>query len=147
MEGGLLLSAVTTCFALAAHALVLLARRAEEGATSEQIAASANTHPARVRRVLGPLVHGGIVTSRAGGQGRYLLARQASDITLEDVFVTLGEGPLLPPPTHAPDARCPVGAGMISALEDLESEVDAALRIALRRRTLAWLAARVTAGT
>lgn len=135
---------ITTCFALAAHALVLLARQAEEGATSEHIAESANTHAVRVRRVLAPLVRAGIVTSREGGQGRYLLARPPSEITLDEIFATLGEGPVLPRPARAPDVRCPVGPGMIAALQDVENDVDEAVRGALRRRTVAWLAARAT---
>lgn len=136
---------VTSCFALASHALVLLAQAGKTGATSEYIAASASTHPARVRRVLAPLVRAGVIAASEGGGGGYLLARRAADISLADVFAFFDEGRLFPRHPKAPSARCPVGAGIIPALEELEDEVDGAARGMLARRTVAWLARRVAA--
>ena len=85
--------AVTSAFALAAHAVALLAFRGENGATSALIAASASTHPARMRRVLGMLVRAGIVSGREGAGGGYVLARSPDEITLAEVFdeVLVGE--------------------------------------------------------
>lgn len=138
---------ITTCFALAAHALVLLAHQRKAGATSEFIAASASTHPARVRRVLAPLVRAGLVLAREGGGGGYVLARRPEAITLGEVFGAVEQGRVLPLHPRGPNTRCPVGAGIVPALEDLEKELEAAVREALSRRTLRWLAARVASGT
>lgn len=137
---------VTSSFALAAHALVLLARNGDEGATSDFIAESASTHPARVRRVLAPLTRAGLVVGREGGGGGYVLGRPDEEITLGDVFAALEAGPIFPLHPRSPDARCPVGAGITPALEELEQEVAGAVRTALAERSVAWLAGRVEAG-
>ncbi len=137
---------ITSCFALAAHALVLLAHNGADGATSEYIAQSASTHPARVRRVLAPLVRAGHVSAREGGGGGYVLARPPEKLTLGEVFAALERGPVLPLRPRAPSARCPIGAGITSALQELDGEVGDAVRIALARRSVAWLAARVASG-
>lgn len=138
---------ISTCFALAAHALVLLAHQREVGATSDFIAESASTHPARVRRVLAPLVRCGLVQAREGGGGGYVLARQPEAITLGEVFAAVEQGPVLPLHPRGPNRRCPIGAGIVPALEDLEGELETAVRDALSRRTLRWLAERVANGT
>lgn len=137
---------VTSCFALAAHALVLLHRRGDEGATSDFIAESASTHPARVRRVLAPLARAGLVLAREGGGGGYVLGRPGEEMTLGDVFAALEEGPIFPLHPQSPNARCPVGAGITPALEELEEEVAEAVRTALAGRSVAWLAYRVEGG-
>jgi Rrf2 family transcriptional repressor of oqxAB len=131
---------VTSSFALAAHATALLAFAGDEGATSSLIAASASTHPARVRRVLGLLVRAGIVRGREGAGGGYTLARPAHEITLAEVFrATRGAGPLLPLHPQPPNAKCPIGAGITAALIAVDDELSAALQDALQHRTVAWL--------
>jgi len=137
---------ITSCFALAAHALVLLAHCGTKGATSDDIAKSASTNPARVRRVLAPLVRAGIVAGREGGGGGYTLGRTPDAITLGDVFTAVEEGPVLPAHPRAPNTRCPIGAGITTALEELDDDVGDAVRDVLARRSLSWLAKRVAIG-
>lgn len=138
--------AVTSVYALAAHAVALLAFNGEHGATSALIAASANTHPARVRRVLGLLVRAGIVSGREGAGGGYVLAKPPDAITLADVFVaTRGEGLLLPLHPRPPNEKCPIGAGITAALVAVDDAMDAALRDALAHRTVAWLTSQAVA--
>jgi len=137
---------ITSCFALAAHALVLLAHCGTKGATSDYIAESASTNPARVRRVLAPLVRAGIVAGREGGGGGYALARTPDAITLGDIFAAVEEGPVLPSHPRAPNTRCPIGSGITAALEELEDDVGDAVRDVLARRSLRWLAKRVALG-
>lgn len=137
---------ITSCFALAAHAMVLLAHSGAKGATSDYIAESASTNPARVRRVLAPLVRAGLVSGREGGGGGYVLARAPDAITLGDIFAAAEEGPVLPFHPRAPNTRCPIGSGITAALEQLEDDVGAAVRDVLARRSLRWLAKRVANG-
>ena len=140
---------ITSCFALAAHALVLLAHCGPKGATSDYIADSASTNPARVRRVLAPLVRAGLIAGREGSGGGYTLARRPDAITLGDIFAAVEEGPVLPAHPKAPDARCPIGSGITAALRELDENVGDAVRDVLSRRILRWLAKRVAveAGT
>ena len=134
----------TTAFALATHAVALLAFHGEDGATSGLIASSASTHPARVRQVLGLLVRAGIVSAREGAGGGYVLARPADEITLADVYLaTRGEGPLLPLHPRPPNEKCPIGAGITAALGAVDSAVDTALRAELAHHSVAWLTGRV----
>lgn len=138
--------AVTSVFALAAHAVALLAFRGEDGATSALIASSANTHPARVRRVLGLLVRAGLVSGREGAGGGYVLAKPPDAITLADVFhATRGEGQLLPLHPRPPNEKCPIGAGITAALVAVDDALDVALRDALAHRTVAWLTSQAVA--
>lgn len=137
---------ITSCFALAAHALVLLAHCGTKGATSDYIAESASTNPARVRRVLAPLVRAGIVAGREGGGGGYVLARAPEAIPLGDIFAAVEQGPVLPSHPRAPNTRCPIGAGITAALEEVEDDVGDAVRNVLARRSLRWLAKRVALG-
>lgn len=135
----------TSCFALASHALVLLAHCGSRGATSDFIAESASTNPARVRRVLAPLVRAGIVAGRQGGGGGYTLAQNADAVTLGDIFAAVEEGSLLPSHPRAPNTRCPIGSGITAALEELERDVRQAVNDVLAHRSLRWLATRVAA--
>jgi len=138
--------AVTSAFALAAHAVALLAFNGENGATSALIAASASTHPARVRRVLGMLVRAGIVSGREGAGGGYVLAKSPHEITLADVFdATRGEGLLLPLHPRPPNEKCPIGAGITAALVAVDGAMDEALRAVLATRTVAWLTSQAVA--
>ena len=68
-------------FAVAVHSLVFLARRGGTS-TSEEIARSVCTHPARVRKVLSRLKKAQLVSSREGHQdGGYAAMRAAEDVT------------------------------------------------------------------
>jgi len=139
--------AVTSVFALAAHAVALLAFNGEDGATSTLIASSASTHPARVRRVLGMLVRAGIVSGREGAGGGYVLAKPPDEITLADVFVaTRSEGLLLPLHPRPPNEKCPIGAGITAALVAVDGAMDEALHEVLAGRTVAWLTSQAVAG-
>jgi Rrf2 family protein len=134
---------ISSCFALAAHALAVLVHEGERGATSDFIAQSASTHPARVRRVLAPLGRQGIVRGKEGSGGGYVLARDPASITLEEIFQAVESGPVFPVHPKAPSEDCPVGAQIIPALEELQTDVNGAVREVLGERSLAWFVDRI----
>jgi Rrf2 family transcriptional repressor of oqxAB len=128
-------------FAMAAHALALLAR-AEGGCPSGLLASSVNTHAVFMRRVLRDLVSAGLVVTREGRSGGYRLARPAERITLADVYRAVEPaGPLGRAPSD-PDGRCPVGAGMRAAFAGAARAAQRGLLAALAGRTVADLARR-----
>ena len=135
--------AISSCFALAAHALAVLVHEGSKGATSDFIAWSASTHPARVRRVLSPLSRRGIVRGKEGSGGGYVLARDPENITLDEIFHAVESGPVFPLHPRTPTDECPVGAQIIPALEILQAEVDEAVRAVLGERSLAWFVDRI----
>jgi Rrf2 family transcriptional repressor of oqxAB len=126
-------------FAMAVHALALLAH-GEDGAPSEYIAGSVNTHAVFLRRVLRQLASAGLIEAREGRGGGYRLARAAATITLAEVYRAMEpEGPLTPSPCE-PNGKCPVGAGMRAAFDQTAAAARAGVEAALSGQTVADVA-------
>jgi Rrf2 family transcriptional regulator, repressor of oqxAB len=126
-------------FAMAVHALALLAHD-EDGAPSEYLAGSVNTHAVFLRRVLRQLASAGLIEAREGRGGGYRLARPAARISLAEVYrVMEPEGPLTPSPCE-PNVHCPVGAGMRAAFGQAASAARAGMEAALAAQTVADVA-------
>jgi len=126
-------------FAMAVHALALLAH-GEDGAPSEYLAGSVNTHAVFLRRVLRQLAAGGLIEAREGRGGGYRLARPAAAITLAEVYRAMEpDGPLTPSPCE-PNDKCPVGAGMRAAFDQTAAAARAGVEAALSAQTVADVA-------
>jgi Rrf2 family protein len=111
------MSFANTRFRTAVHALAVIAYVPHELATSDAIAASIATDASVVRRLLSHLRNAGLVQGAQGRSGGYMLARNAGDITLRDVFVALEPEELFPPPERKPNPDCPVGANIHAVLQ------------------------------
>lgn len=133
-------------FAIAVHALSLLARSAD-GYPSAVIAGSLNTHAVFLRRVLARLVRAGIIAAREGHDGGYYLTRPADQISLAEIYrIMESEEPIAPSPA-VPNPSCPVGAGMRAALGEVMADAESAVLQVLGERTIADLSERaVTLG-
>lgn len=133
-------------FAIATHALALLAMSDEEHA-SREVASSINTHPVFLRRVMAALCRAGIVEAREGRGGGYRLARPAERVSLSEVYEAVEpEGALGCSPCE-PNAECPVGAGIRAAFEEAAQSGHDGLLRGLAERTVADVARRaVTLG-
>ena len=107
-------------FAVAVHllALTFVAEQERLGTlvTSEYMAASVNTNPVVVRRVLGSLREAGLVTSQAGPGGGWQLTRAADEISLRDIYCAVVDAPILALPSRDPNRECPVGGGYARVL-------------------------------
>ena len=126
-------------FAMAVHALALLAHD-EDGAPSEYIAGSVNTHAVFLRRVLRQLASAGLIEAREGRGGGYRLARPAGTITLAEVYRAMEPaGPLAPSPCE-PNGNCTVGAGMRAAFDATAAAARAGVEAALAAQTVADVA-------
>ncbi|MEV5453180.1 Rrf2 family transcriptional regulator [Streptomyces sp. H23] len=124
---------------IAAHALAwigLYQRQGHEVATSEQIAASANTNPVVIRRLLGELRRAGLVESRRGMGAGWSLARELESMALLDVYEAVEPGPLFAMHRTAPDQGCVVGHGIQPAMRDVYEGVEETVRQELARVTL-----------
>lgn len=109
----------------------------KEIATSERIATSVNTNPVVIRRSLGQLRDAGLVGSSRGRGGGWTLSRDASEITLLDVYLATGGEEVFAMPTAPPDAECYVGYGIQPVLSRVYGEAHEALRLALQKVTIA----------
>lgn len=133
-----------TRFALGVHLLTLIGAGDRVAQSSESMAASAGTNPVHVRRVLGSLREAGLVTSRHGPGGGWLLTGALEDTTLRDVWDAVhGDGPVLGLHDAAPG--CAVGQAIQRELVAIDQDAHAALRAELAGTTLADIIARTRA--
>lgn len=132
-------------FTVALHILTLLAWKRGEPVTSEFAAASVNTNPVVIRRLLGLLKRKGLVSSRPGAGGGWELARDPDRITLLDVRRALGESGPFALHSQPPNPACPVGRRIQSALGRVYGEAERAMERELVRTTVGGLLRRVTA--
>ena len=129
-------------FAMAVHALVLLAR-SPEFATSAFLAGSVNTHATCLRRVMATLARAGLVHACEGRDGGYRLARPAGEISLAEIYDAVAGEPLLRPNPAAANPRCPISVAMGPALAEIAADAEAQFQEALARRSLADVADRL----
>jgi Rrf2 family protein len=136
---------LNTRFAVATHILTFLQTQEGKPASSELIAASVNTNPSLIRRLLLQLAKAGLTTSQMGAGGGALLAREAGRITLLDVYRAIdAEGDVFA--LHGePNPLCLVGRNIHAALRGRIAEAERALHDQLAKATIADMAATVAA--
>ncbi len=126
-------------FTVACHILTLLAQNPAEPMTSEYIAASVNTNPVVIRRVLGTLRSAHLVMSQGGNGGGWRLASAPAAVTLRDVYRAVEDEPLFPLHHREPNQNCPVGRHIQQALTGAFAAATRALEDELARMTIADL--------
>lgn len=128
-----------TQFAVAVHVLTYLAGvEVTHPVSSDELAASVNASPVYVRRVLTPLRESGLVASRPGAQGGWVLTRAPQSITLAEVWrLVQQDDPVLG--LHGPNPQCRTGTGVQRALIAVDREVSKAVDAQLARVTIAEL--------
>jgi Rrf2 family protein len=109
-----------------------------EPLTAERIATAQAIPLNFLENILGELRHAGIVQSRRGPEGGYLLARPAADVSVADVIRAI-DGPLAGVSGERPQNLSYAGAA--EPLRELWIAVRASLRAILEHVTLADVAA------
>ena len=124
-----------TQFAVGVHVLTLLSAEPETTKSSEVLAASAGSNPVHVRRVLGRLRRAGLVRSRPGPHGGWLLDGATCETTLAEVWDAVhGDDPVLG--LHSASPNCEVGQRIHGALAELDRRAARALTAELAETTL-----------
>jgi Rrf2 family protein len=127
-----------TQFALAVHMLTLLSAEPDAMHSSEVLAASAGSNPVHVRRVLGRLRRAGLVRSRPGPHGGWLVDGATCDTTLAEVWDAVhGDDAVLG--LHSANPNCEVGQRIQGALVALDRRAARALTAELATTTLGEL--------
>ncbi|HVO33838.1 MAG TPA: Rrf2 family transcriptional regulator [Elusimicrobiota bacterium] len=131
--------AANSRFSVAVHIMTALAYLGDEKATSVTLAASANTNPVVVRRLLSHLHQAGLVDCHQGKSGGCQLARSPGRITLHDIYMAIeAGGPFVIP--HKPENKaCAVSCHMKQILEEIFQQTQQAIARSLERTTLADL--------
>lgn len=129
---------ISSRVAVAVHVLAYLAWRGDEPSTSEKIAASVNTNPVVVRRIVGALRNAGMVSVQPGVGGGAVLARQPDEITLLDVYRAVEEGnELFSLHAQPPSRECNVGANIVEVLQGVFCRARSAMEEVLAGVTVA----------
>lgn len=128
--------AANSRFAVAIHALALIACHEDARHSSREIAGSVATNPVVIRRLLAQLSRAGIVESAHGAKGGFRLARAPEKIRLYDIYAAVEDGGFFALPEKGND-DCPISCRMKAILDRVFERVQASIEPELKRSTLA----------
>lgn len=137
--------AVVSRYTIALHILTWMARVAEkskDSVTSNQIAASVNTNPVFIRRILTLLRKAKLVSVQHGAGVGWSLAKSPDEISLRDVYEAVEQKPLFEFHHSEPNQSCPIGQGIRSALNEYYKNAEQAMKQELSRATISDLLAK-----
>ena len=124
-------------FAMAVHVMALVAYRDGQRATSEYLAASVNTHPVMIRRLLLALQKGGLIETRRGASFGSRLSRPPEQIHLWSIYRAIDQDRSFRLPPLKANKACPIGGGIEEALRQVFVGAQDALERELSHTTLA----------
>ena len=125
-----------THFALAVHALAVLAFKRGEAVTSAFLASSIGTNPAFLRKITGMLRDARLIEVTLGKGGGATLLKDPAELTLLDIKHAVTEEACMKTHACGPNAQCPVGRGILPTLSALEDELETAVDKLLASKTL-----------
>ena len=132
-------------FVVAIHAMSVLARAAGKGPVcSNMVAQSVHTNPVVIRRLMSELEKARLVRSVAGRSGGFELDRDATTITLADVYKAVEDETIVRMHKIDPDAECPVAAQIGKILTTPLRAAESALAQSLSLTTLKDVASAIT---
>ena len=124
-------------FAMAIHVLTVLAYKQGDRVSSTLLAASVNTNPVIIRRLLLALQEAKLVQTRKGPGFGSQLSRSPARINLAEVYQAVEKEAPFVMPRKRPNGACPVGQGIRTVLENIFVSVHRALERELSETTLA----------
>ena len=127
---------VSTRFTVALHILTLLAQSADEALTSKYIAASVNTNPVVIRRLLALLRRAGLVESKNGRGGGWLLSVDPGSISLSNIRRAINEASPFSMHSTPPNPACTVGRNIQSVLGEVYQSAEQKLQDDLARTSI-----------
>ena len=130
-------------FTFAVHILTALAF-ADAVVDSQTLAASVNTNPVVVRRLLVALRRAGLIETSAGKNGGARLLKKPARISLLEIYDAVEPRPIIPVNERKISRQCPVSCNMKRIMATVAQSADEALRKHLRRITLQELVQQVT---
>ncbi|WP_054697726.1 Rrf2 family transcriptional regulator [Syntrophomonas palmitatica] len=130
-------------FPVAVQILIIIAWVPDDyKVTSQVLASSVNTNPVLIRRIMGQLKNGGLITITPGTGGAQL-TRRAEEITLLDVYraVELTSQDVLFGLHETPNPECPIGKRINQVLKPALDQARQALEDSLEQVTIEELVA------
>lgn len=129
--------AVNTQFAIAVHLMAGLGYRCSQDTRSAQLARSVNTSASFIRRTLSKLSKAGLVTTTKGKNGSCKLARDATKISLLDIYRAVGAPEVFSIHHYKPQKPCPVSCRIKDSLGKVLLKTQNAAETSLARISLA----------
>ena len=130
-------------FTFAVHILTALAFSPEEVIGSETLAASVNTNPVVVRRLLLALRRARLIETLTGRHGGARLRKKPNRISLVEIYDAVESRPLIPINERKASKQCHVSCNMKSIMSCVAESTEEAVRKHLRTITLAQLVRKV----
>ncbi len=116
--------AANSQFAIAVHILTVLAKAGEgNNVKSDYVAASVNTNPVVIRRLLGDLNGAKLVVSQTGANGGTRLAKCPKEINLADIHKAISCGKTFALHRQT-NNDCVIGKNIQCVLEKLQTEIN-----------------------
>src|SRR6187431_1412801 len=124
-------------FAVSLHILAYLVYRTGAAVPSAEIAASVDTNPVVIRRLLSALLKARLVTAQKGASGGFELAKAPEKISLRDVYRASDPSPSYGLKHFAPNHDCPVGAKISAILTTAFAKAQTAMEAELAQTSIA----------
>ena len=110
---------------------------------SQTLAASVNTNPVVVRRLLLALRRAGLIETFTGKHGGARLRKKPNQVSLVEIYDAVEPRPVIPVNERRALRRCQVSCNMKSIMSRVAEETEQAVRKHLRGVTLAQLVRKV----
>jgi Rrf2 family protein len=123
-------------YQIAVHILTLLHSAGDGSLSSDYMAGSININPVLVRKELSNLRKAGLVQSKEGNMGGYVLAKPAGQISMADVYNAVEQSPLLGKARNAPNPKCTIGQQISSHMDTLNMHLRNVVTENLGQQTL-----------
>ena len=133
-------------FTFAVHIMTALACSSGEVIGSQTLAASVNTNPVVIRRLLMALRRAGLIETFAGKHGGARLRMKPREISLVDIYDAVEPRPVIPVNERKVFRKCHVSCNMKSIMSGVAESTKEAVRRHLRGITLSQLVRRVRSG-
>ncbi|WP_018751903.1 Rrf2 family transcriptional regulator [Paenibacillus sanguinis] len=135
--------AVVSRYTIALHSLswiAMMTKEKDEFVASNRIAASVNTSPVFIRRILGQLRKARLVIVQHGGTDTgWKLAKDPDTISLLDVYEAIVQKPLFELHHTPPNPKCLIGIGIQPALSRIYSQSEDSMKQQLAQVTISDL--------
>lgn len=111
-------------FIIALHVLVFLAHD-KKSRSSEELSENLCTNPVRIRKVMSKCKKSGLVVTKAGANGGYMIARDGKDINLREIYEAVGVQ-IIESKWHSGDIEsdCLIASGMSEYVDELFSSLN-----------------------
>ncbi len=111
-------------FIIAIHVLVFLAHD-KKSRSSEELSENLCTNPVRIRKVMAKCKKSGLVVTKAGVNGGYMISRDGKDINLRQIYEAIGVH-IIESKWHSGDieSNCLIASGMSEYVDELFSDLN-----------------------